>query len=207
MALVQEPWQLTRAELIPYTQTFPVSHLHDAGPRSYSEADLHEYAVYRRLCETIPPDVPSFPVGTWSLDSFDSLWQLRRYPIKALVFPGGDPYAESWGWCSDMQPWLIEKYASWLRAGYEPPPLRAFETERGGVKVLNGHNRAASLVRVDRHETLVWVSLAYIKPNGFCTDLTHCIVVETALREGKLVPQAVLADYPQLSQGTTPDVA
>src|SRR5882724_11126725 len=100
MELVQsrEPWQCTRAELVPYKQTFPVSHLHDAGPCSYREADLHEYAVYRRLCETIPPDVPSFPVGTWSLDRFDCLWQFRCYSIKALIFPGGDPYATSWGW-------------------------------------------------------------------------------------------------------------
>jgi hypothetical protein len=46
-------------------------------------------------------------------------------------------------------------------------------TERGRIKVTNGHNRAASLVRVGRHAALAWVSVAYIKPNGVCADLTH----------------------------------
>jgi hypothetical protein len=192
---MKEPWQMSRAELVPFSATFPISHLQDAGPRSYSEADLHAYALYRRACETIPPCIPDFAEGTWSIDCWGGLWQLRRSPIKALIFPGGDPYAREWGWSSDMQPWLIEKYVAWLRAGHEPPPLRGFETEQKHIKVSNGHNRAAALVRVERHEVLIWISLAYTKPNGFCTDLTHSLAVEAALRSGKPVPLAVLAEY------------
>jgi hypothetical protein len=194
------PWQLRRCDLAPYAATRPISSLpSDGGPRSYSEADLHEYAMRRRRMETTPPQVPAFAEGTWSIDSFDGLWQLRRYPIRDLVFPGGDPFAREWGWFSEIHPWLVEKYLAWLCEGHEPPPLAALETERGGIKVTNGHNRAASLVRAGRIEVLAWVSLAYTKPGGYCADLTHALAVELALRQGLPVPPAVLADYPQLA--------
>lgn len=202
MHYAQQPWQLTRAALVPFARTYPVSRVQevDAGPRSSREEDLYAYAQQCRLRETEPPIVPVFAEGTWSIDRFDGLWQLRRYSIRDLVFPGGDPYAGDWGWFSDIHPWLVEKYLSWLCLGHEPPPLRACETERGSTRVLNGHNRAASLVRAGRHETLVWGSVSYVKPSGFCTDLTHPLAVELALRAGHPVPEAVLADYPQLAE-------
>ena len=193
-----EPWRLRRADLVPYAAIHPVSSLRDEGPRSYSEADLHEYAMRRRKLETTPPIIPAFAVGTWSIDSFDGLWQLRCHPIRELIFPGGDPFAREWGWFSEIHPWLVEKYLAWLGEGHEPPPLAALETECGRIKVTNGHNRAASLVRAGRAEALAWVSVAYTKPSGYCTDLTHPLAVELALRAGFPVPPAVLADYPQL---------
>ncbi len=200
MQYAQQAWQLTRAALVPIAQTYPISSLQDEGPRSYSEADLHAYAMSRRLRESEPPMVPVFAVGTWSMDSFDGLWQLRRYPIGDLVFPGGDPFASEWGWFSDIHPWLVEKYLRWLQEGHEPPPLWACETEQSRIKVSNGHNRAASLVQAGRCEALVWVSVSYTKPNGFCTDLTHPLAVELALCKEQPVPAAVLADYPQLAR-------
>src|SRR5260370_1340893 len=63
-----DPWQLCRAELVPFSSTYPLSHLVDDGPASYSEADLHAYTLWRRTHETEPPIVPSFPPGTWSVD-------------------------------------------------------------------------------------------------------------------------------------------
>ena len=194
------PWQLRRCDLVPFAATRPISSVPDDEPRSYSEADLHEYAMRRRRMETVPPTVPAFPLGTWSIDSFGGLWQLSRYAIRDLVFPGGDPFAREWGWFSEIQPWLVEKYLAWLHEGHEPPPLSALETERPcRIKVTNGHNRAASLVRAGRAEALAWVSLACTKPSGYCTDLTHELAVEQALRQGLPVPPAVLADYPQLA--------
>jgi len=118
---VDEPWQLRRADLIPYAATFPMSSLPDEGPHSYSKADLHEYAMRRRRLETVPPVVPATARGAWSIDSFDGLWQLRSYPIRDLVFPGGDPFAREWGWFSEIYPWLVEKYLAWLREGKPVP--------------------------------------------------------------------------------------
>jgi hypothetical protein len=196
-----EPWQLGRAQLIPFASTYPLSYLQDEGPSSYSEAGLHAYSLWRRRNETIPPQVPVFPVGTWAIDAFDCLWHLRRYCLHdpCLFFPEGNPYSGSAARTSSAQyPWLVEKYAAWLRAGHEPPPLTACEMETGRIRVLEGHHRATSLVLAGRHESLLWVSLAYCKPSGFCTDLTHPIAVECALCRGEPVPPAVLAGYPHL---------
>jgi hypothetical protein len=195
-----EPWQLTRAQLVPFAATYPVSHLQDDGPASYSEADLHAYSLWRRRNEDVPPAVPVFPLGTWAVDRFESLWQLRAYLLSdpLLVFPEGDPYGGRTGYPPQQYPWLVDKYVSWLLAGSSPPPLHAIEMEGGRLKITQGHHRAAALVRVGREESPIWVSVAYRKPSGFLTDLTHAIAVELAVREGRNVPPAVLADYPHL---------
>jgi hypothetical protein len=197
---MSEIWQLTRAELVPFAQTYPISHLRDDGPASYSEADLHAYSLWRRRNELVPPVVPVVPVGTWAVDRFDSLWHLCVYHLSdpLLVFPEGDPYGGRTGYPPQQQPWLVEKYASWLQEGHEPPPFHAAEMEGGRIKVTEGHHRAAALVRVGRAEALIWVSVAYRKPSGFLTDLTHAIAVELAVQEGRDVTSAVLADYPHL---------
>jgi len=196
-----EPWQLRRAEIVPYSSTYPVSHLVDDGPASCSEADLHAYTLWRRLHETLPPAVPYFTVGTWSIDRFEALYQLRRYRLDdpALFFQEGDPFRRDPRWPSQQLDWLIEKYVSWLAAGNEPPPLRGCEMERGRIRVQDGYHRAAALVRAARAETLIWVSVACTKPSGFMTDLTHRLAIEEALRAGKPVPLAVLEDYSELA--------
>ena len=196
-----EPWQLRRSELVPYSSTYPVSHLVDDGPASYSEADLHAYTLWRRLHETEPPTVPFFAVGTWSVDRFEALYQLRRYRLDdpVLFFQEGDPFRRDTRWPPRQLEWLIEKYLSWLAAGHEPPPLRGCEMERGRIRVQDGYHRAAALVRALRQETLMWVSVGYTKPNGFMTDLTHRIAIEEALRAGRPVPTSVLEDYGDLA--------
>lgn len=196
-----EPWQLRRAELVPFASTYPISRLADAGPTSYSEADLHAYTLWRRLHETEPPGVPSFQVGTWSVDRFDALYQLRRYRLDdpALFFLEGDPYRRDSRRPPQQIEWLIEKYVSWLAAGHEPPPLRGCEMEKGRIRVQDGHHRAAAQVRAAREEMLMWVSVACTKPGGFMTDLTHRLAIEEALRAGKPVPLAVLEDYSDLA--------
>lgn len=195
------PWQLTRASLVPVAQTYPIPRVPLAveGPSVCSEEELYVYAQMLRRLETEPPFVPVFAVGTWSVDIFDGLWQLRRYRLKDLLFPGGDPFASEWGCFSDMQPWLVEKYLGWIQEGHDPPPLRALETEKGHIKIMDGHNRAAAEVRAGRRKALVWVSVAYLKPNGCLTDLTHPLAIELALQAGRRVPAEVLADYPYLA--------
>jgi len=194
------PWQLVRASLVPLARTYPVprQRTDDAGPRTYSEEDLHAYAQQQRMRETEPPFIPEFAEGTWCVDCLDGLWQLRRHQLTQLIFPGGDPFAREWGWFSDIQPWLVEKYYGWMQQGHTPPPLRAFETIGRHIKVTNGHNRAAALIRAGRCETLVWVSVAYHSPVGSLTDLTHALAVELALQTGEPVPPEVLVDYPHL---------
>jgi hypothetical protein len=196
-----EPWQLRRAELVPYSSTYPVSHLVDDGPASYSEADLHAYTLWRRLHESEPPTVPFFTVGTWSVDRFEALYQLRRYRLDdpALFFQEGDPFRRDTRWPPQQLDWLIEKYVCWLAAGNEPPPLRGCEMEKGRIRVQDGYHRAAAQVRAARVETLMWVSVAFTKTSGFMTDLTHRIAIEEALRADKPVPMAVLEDYPNLA--------
>jgi hypothetical protein len=42
-----QPWELTRASLVPFAQTLPVSQLRDqdVGPRTNSEEGMHAYAL------------------------------------------------------------------------------------------------------------------------------------------------------------------
>ncbi len=198
---------MTRAELLPFSQTAPVPRITVPGPASWSEADLaaHKIASIRR--ETLPPVVPQFPVGTWSLmeastaDRSGWLWHLEEHPLRDLLFQHGNPFDPStWDWFSDIHSLAVEKYVAWLKQGFEPPPLEVWQLKSGRLSVEDGHNRAAALVTVGREHTLAWVSYYRQLPDGNWQTLTHRLAVEEALRAGKPVPGEVLAEYPDLSQ-------
>lgn len=190
-----EPWQVTKDQLIPFAQTQPISSVPDAGPRSFSEADLAAYTAERRQREQEPPQVPCFPVGTWSLDASEWLWQLEEVALRDLQFVHGNPFdPATWDWFSDIRSLVVRKYVQWLRAGSEPPPLEAWQMASGRIMAVDGHNRGAALVQVGREYTLAWVSPAHLTESGRGVALTHRQAVEDALRAGKPVPAAVLGD-------------
>lgn len=197
----KEPWQLKSAELLPYAKTRPIPCVNLPGPRSWSEADLAAYKIACARLETQPPEVPLFDGGTWSFMPVSTgsgwLWHLEEVAIHDLCFNQGNPFDPStWGW-EDINLLAVEKYAAWIKAGSEPPPLDAWQMQSGRLEVKDGHNRAAALVLCGRASTPVWVSPLIQTASGWDT-LTHRLAVQEALRAGRVVPTAVLAEYPDL---------
>lgn len=198
-----EAWHIRQCDLIPFANTYPVPTIPMPAPISYTEAALHAHSLATRQMESTPPIVARFPVGSWAVDAFGELHQLREYLLNdpRLHFPEGDPYGRFRPWPPSRDPWVIEKYVSWLLAGHEPPPLTGIEMENWRIKVAEGHHRAEALVRAGRRTCQIWVAALYIQPeNGFGRGLTHELAVYAALRKGKFVPHEVLVDYPQFRQ-------
>lgn len=196
-----EIWQMRRAQLIPWDSTRPVPSVPLPPLTAFSEADLDAHAQRVRQIETAPPMVPEFPPGSWAIDRYGELYQLRFYRLDdpVLWFPEGDPFGRFRPWNVRRHPEVIEKYLGWLSAGYEPPPLTGIESEKRRIKIQEGHHRAETLVRAGRSVSLIWVSPVALLPSGYGTGLTHQVAVEQALREEKPIPREVLADYAHLS--------
>jgi hypothetical protein len=122
--------------------------------------------------------------------------QLRRYDINdpRLVFPEGLKRNHT-----------VDKYAEWIRQGSEPPPLTGLETEKGSIKIQEGHHRASAIKETGGDSVNVWVSVTQSVPIGKTEagevitsprGVTHRDAVKQAVEQGQPVPQSVLGDYP-----------
>jgi hypothetical protein len=200
-----EAWQVRKGNLIPYAHIHPIPTVALPPVASYTEAGLHAHSLSVRCLEITPPIVPRFPVGSWVVDTFGELSQLREYALDdpQLSFPEGDPCKKFCPW-PPRQRWVVEKYHSWLLLGSEPPPLIGIEMESGRIKIVEGHHRAEALVEGGRSKCQIWVAAIYIRPEtGSGSGFTHELAVSTALHKGMLVPYEVLADYPHLKSHST----
>jgi hypothetical protein len=201
VTVMQEPWQLTRAELVPYQQTIPIPRVALPSPKSWSEEDLAAYKLTCIRLETEPPEVPRFPVGTWRLMPLttggDWLWHLEEVAFRDLRFVHGDPFDPgTWGW-GDIKSQAVEKFSAWIKAGSEPPPIEVWQMQSGRLQANDGHNRSAALVACGRATTLAWVSWLAQTSAGL-QPLSHRLAVEAAIRASQAVPEMVLAEYPDL---------
>lgn len=196
---VREPWEMTRDELVSYSDTTPKSSepVEDYG--DMTEAGLHARSLRVRANQTTPPTFAKHPVGTYGLDSTGELMQLREFDIDdpILRFNEGEPKNQT-----------TRKYADWIADGHEPPPMGGLETEKGTINVTDGHHRRTAIRENGGKTVKVWVSLTQNVPIGKDAagkDITsprglkHRDVVAQALSAGKPVPPAVLAEYPDLA--------
>lgn len=196
----KEPWQLTKNDILSYAATRPKPRVIVPGPATWSEQDLAAHKLASVRLETLPPEVPVFEVGTWCIDGSGWLWHLEEWFFESLRFVHGNPFDPStWGMFSDINLLAVEKYAAWLRDGFEPPPLEVWQMPSGAMEVKDGYNRSAALATVGRDRALAWVSPYRQTPAGIWETLTHRLAVEEAIRGGKDVPAAVLAEYPDLA--------
>jgi hypothetical protein len=195
----REPWQVPKSELVPYKETVPQPRYTPDTSGGYSEAEIHERSLRNRAAETEPPIVKQFPTGSWGTDSTGELMQLREYRLDdpKLIFPEWLP--------SSGHP-TVQKYSEWMRAGSEPPPLTGLETEKGNIKIQEGHHRAAAIKANDGETVKVWTTITHNRPLGngqvMPEGVTHAQSVSRALEAGKPVPAEVLADYPELQPKT-----
>ena len=196
-ALAKEPWQIRKGELVPHKATLPKSkslaELAGISPDDYSEAALNARALRARAAETIPPDITHHDVGSWGIDSTGELMQLREYDLDdpKLIFTE-NPFRNQ----------TVQKYEDWIQQGHQPPPLSAVETEKGSIKVSEGHHRAAAIRNTGGKKAKVWVSVTHNRPIGpdvFMPEgVTHRKAIERALEAGKDVPYEVLLEYTDL---------
>lgn len=172
------PWQLHATELLPIAEALATS-LSCVSP------------------DNVPPAFRHFPVGTWCSESeLHYLYELRQYDLAdpLLVFPGGLPRDR-----------ITATFATWIRAGSDPPPGKAYEeSPNGRVVVDNGHHRAAALALARRDTVQLWVCpMAWQaqedNPNQLtAVRLTHREAVKLALEAGYKVPSDVRSAYPDL---------
>lgn len=186
---MKEPWEVPPSQLVSYAETIPQHEHIIPEATGGSEAELYEHTLKARRAQTKPPIVRHFPIGSWGIDSTGELTQLREFEFSdpRLIFIEGFPKNQ-----------FVDLYAEWIQAGHEPPPMRALETEKGNIKIQEGHHRAAALKQVGRTKFLAWVSIT----QGI-RGLTHEQVVRQALKAGKNVPTEVLVAYPYLHQHIT----
>jgi hypothetical protein len=187
-----EPWQVAKKDLIQYSDTRPKAKYTPDESGGYSEAEMNARSIRNRNAETEPPTVNQFPVGSWGVDSTGELMQLREYALDdpRLIFPEGRPSPGNQ---------VVQKYLGWMREGSEPPPLTGLETEKGNIKIQEGHHRAAAIQANGGNTVKVWTTVTQNRPLGngqvMPEGITHAQAVERAVAAGKPVPPEVLADY------------
>ena len=114
----------------------PDSEYQQALRRNYFEGD-EKLASSR----TKPADMPDYPLGSWRIDDQfrgnhgREISQLRELDPKVL-----EASEDELRWRSQD----VDRYAEWLRQGLKPPPIEVVETERGALRITNGHRRWAA---------------------------------------------------------------
>lgn len=191
-----QPWEIPASDVVPYADTVPKPKYKPETKGGYSEEELHARSIRNRAAETEPPEVKRFPIGTWRLDSTGELSQLKRLSLddSRVYFPEELP---------NQRNQTVQKYIDWMRRlGEESPPVTALETDKGGIKISDGHHRVAAIKAMGGDSFEAWVTATknVKRPSGAVMPegLTHERAVRTAIEEGKDVPAKVLADYPDL---------
>jgi hypothetical protein len=177
------PWQIPHDDMLRYRHTLPEARVPFQRPQNYSEAELHRVGLVNRHRETAPPHVPEFSIGTWCIDDFDALYQLRRIPLRLIQPREG------------MKPLtFVQKYMRWYRSGSDFPPLRLLETNKQSLQIADGHHRYQAAKRLGLSHLRAWVGLAWYKPTRsglYATDFTYTQAVRLAVQMGLPVAESV----------------
>lgn len=136
-------------------------------PTGMTEEAIHKRtAALRTMEHQFPLSVPDIPVRAIRVDTDTSFYagyeQLREFKTTdpVLEFPEGKPTDEHW---KDNP--VVRRYVDWILDGYKQPPLSAVITEKGKVRIIEGHHRAAAAHRAGT-PIQVWVALTWLKPLG-----------------------------------------
>lgn len=104
--------------------------------------------------------------GTWRLDDLRGLHG-REISVLIELDPHQliDSELDQIGRLSPERRADGQRYEKWLRAGDLPPPIEVMETDRGQLKVSDGHRRLVA-ARNAGANLLCWVSPAVNVPTG-----------------------------------------
>jgi hypothetical protein len=156
----------SRGEVLPYDATVPQSTVRgEPTDHVFSEGALAAAASRNRLNEVTPPSVPNIPVGSWRAEAVHDdgsidLAQLQRFPLddpRLQFTESGPDFQKSQA--------VVDKYASWIKDGSMPPPVKGVEVLNDDgtlnhIAVTDGQHRALALKQAlgDKASIDVWVA-------------------------------------------------
>lgn len=162
--------------------------------RAVRDQYVKDGTVVANSFETPAPGV-SVPEGTWVIDDMhglhgDEIGKAQRVdPTKILM---SEDTKELGRWPH------VERYAEWRRDGMEPPPVSVYETDRGGLKISDGHRRTHAAIEAGTDlPAIVWGTMEH--PRGMIDSSTGKpmrvgLTYEGAMREAIL--EALQAEGP-----------
>jgi len=105
-------------------------------------------------------------IGTWRIDDFRGIYGrsitvLTELEPKTLT----DSELDSMGKLDYVKRPDATRYEQWIREGVRPPPVEVLETERGQLRVSDGHRRLVAS-RSAGAKLLCWVSPTVNVPTG-----------------------------------------
>lgn len=114
-------------------------------------------------------DVPTgtFGVETWTGIHGTEIVELCEVPL-AWLRPSESPNMH-----------VVAQYAEWMQAGHEPPPIHIIQTEKGTLRITNGHHRFAAAQVAGKPTIRAWVSWL-MWADGHPTGLTLEAITEAA---------------------------
>lgn len=106
-------------------------------------------------------------VGTWRIDDFRGLHG-REISVIVELDPHQliDSELDSAGRLSPEKRVDAQRYEQWIREGNRPPPIEVLETDKGQLKVTNGHRRLVAARNAGATSLLCWVSPSVNVPIG-----------------------------------------
>lgn len=87
------------------------------------------------------PSTETLAPGTWVIDDLKGIHG-REIGYSTRIDPGPVQISEFLPERADD----VARYAEWNRAGMEPPPVSALETDKGALKIGDGHRRRLAAI-------------------------------------------------------------
>lgn len=107
----------------------------------------------------VPQREVRIPLGAWRIDDMNGLHgheiaQLREVNLDELILPELDDK----GHVTPNKRDDVPLYAKWTQVGMEPPPIEVVQTDRGKLRVTDGHRRVVAAKLAGRNTLRAWVS-------------------------------------------------
>ena len=190
MREAKQPWQMRIAEFV------QLSNYYRDYRSNYFTEDGRQIGSSRLL----PARPIEIQIGAWLIDDgFKGLHGREIEQLRLLdpaeLEPSEDPKARR----DD-----VERYYGWLQDGLTPPPIWVVESERGTLRITDGHRRWAASLRAGV-QVPAWVSPIAELEDRDClgqpikTGLTHELSIRQALARGETLPRGLYIDYPDLA--------
>lgn len=186
-----DPCRLSRGDFLSYRdwkERYIANYLGESG-EVYRSSRLH------------PASVDEIETGTWIMDDAPG-----PYGHDIGVCLHLDPHALLYG--EDPRERLedVIRYESWREAGLVPPPINVVETEKGNLKVSDGHRRTEAARRAGTFvPAFVWPAAnipGIATPDGqpIIVGLTWELAAFWAVRNGLPCDRDALAEIPRRSE-------